>query len=229
LECADLSALWSAAAWRRFGTIESATNGCDKSQKAKAVTHHRTPKSCEIMSNYVDEIELNGFAIIQDVLQADAVNRIVDELEEVRTDEAARRRAGRAFGIRNLQNVLPSAYALASSDVLKTLVEPILGRSVRVVRWIYFDKRKEANWKVAWHQDLTIAVRQRTEADGFGPWSIKAGISHVQLPVSALGVMLMRPLLLHASSAAANPRHRRVLHFECSSYDLPDELSWFDA
>lgn len=42
------------------------------------------------------------------------------------------------------------------------------------------------------------------------------------------GAMLMRPLLLHSSSTALNPGHRRVLHFEYSSIDLPGGLKWFE-
>jgi ectoine hydroxylase-related dioxygenase (phytanoyl-CoA dioxygenase family) len=130
---------------------------------------------------------------------------------------------------------------------------------------------------------LTIAVRQQFDVEGFGPWSTKAGIPHVQPPVSVLenmlalrvhlddtdesngalqvvpgthnegrlstqdiqerkgrdtvitssvpksGVMVMRTLLLHASSAASEPKHRRVLHFEYSSLDLPGGLEWFDT
>src|SRR2546425_7573030 len=32
------------------------------------------------------------------------------------------------------------------------------------VRAIYFDKLPEANWPVAWHQDLTLALRARAYA-----------------------------------------------------------------
>jgi ectoine hydroxylase-related dioxygenase (phytanoyl-CoA dioxygenase family) len=40
------------------------------------------------------------------------------------------------------------------------------------------------------------------------------------------GALLMRPLLLHASSPAETPRHRRVLHIEYASTLLPDGLEW---
>jgi ectoine hydroxylase-related dioxygenase (phytanoyl-CoA dioxygenase family) len=42
-------------------------------------------------------------------------------------------------------------------------------------------------------------------------------------------VLAMRPLLLHASSAAARPGHRRVLHVEYAAKPLPGALRWFDA
>jgi ectoine hydroxylase-related dioxygenase (phytanoyl-CoA dioxygenase family) len=39
-------------------------------------------------------------------------------------------------------------------------------------------------------------------------------------------VLAMRPLLLHASSRAASPRHRRVIHIEYAAADLPGGLRW---
>lgn len=40
------------------------------------------------------------------------------------------------------------------------------------------------------------------------------------------GVLAMRPLLLHASSAAESPGHRRVVHIEYACTDLPGDLEW---
>jgi hypothetical protein len=42
------------------------------------------------------------------------------------------------------------------------------------------------------------------------------------------GVILMRPLLLHASSTARVAGRRRVLHLEFAADDLPGNLEWFD-
>jgi ectoine hydroxylase-related dioxygenase (phytanoyl-CoA dioxygenase family) len=47
--------------------------------------------------------------------------------------------------------------------------------------------------------------------------------------VSAGDALLMRPLLLHASSRSTNPRHRRVLHIEYAAFTLPGELCWHEA
>lgn len=40
--------------------------------------------------------------------------------------------------------------------------------------------------------------------------------------------LVFRPLLLHASSPAANPSHRRVLHIEFATRPLPSPLQWID-
>jgi len=41
--------------------------------------------------------------------------------------------------------------------------------------------------------------------------------------------MLMRPLLLHASSRSKTVRHRRILHIEYASFALPAGLEWHEA
>ncbi|HEV7705601.1 MAG TPA: hypothetical protein VGO46_14990 [Gemmatimonadaceae bacterium] len=58
------------------------------------------------------------------------------------------------------------------------------------MRGILFDKSPDANWKVAWHQDLTIAVRRNRDVFGYDGWSVKDGITHVQPPARVLDQML---------------------------------------
>jgi ectoine hydroxylase-related dioxygenase (phytanoyl-CoA dioxygenase family) len=41
------------------------------------------------------------------------------------------------------------------------------------------------------------------------------------------GALLMRPLLLYASSACVVPKPRRVVHLEFSADELPQGLEWF--
>lgn len=44
--------------------------------------------------------------------------------------------------------------------------------------------------------------------------------------VAVGGIVAVRPLLLHASAAAEDPRHRRVIHIEFACNDLPGGLDW---
>ena len=242
-------------------------------------------KPLSILPHNSEEFHLianEGFAIWEDYIDARTVETLLQELEHAGVDRLGSRRAGKAFGLRDLMNVVPFTRTFANSTTLLSLVEPVLGRGARVVRGIYFDKHRDANWKVTWHQDLTIAVSERVEVEGFGAWSTKAGITHVQPPVSILekmltlrihlddtdesngalrvlpathrhgrldaaqiqywkqraeavtcavrrgGIVGMRPLLLHSSLPSVNPKHRRVLHFEYASIDLPDGLKWLE-
>jgi len=233
-------------------------------------------------ATYLNQILKDGFAIIQDVISDNTISEILMALEKVQLGNATKIRKGRVYAIRNLLQEVPSLKTLNQHSKFRALMEPILGQEAKVVRAIFFDKTPEANWKVTWHQDVTIAVQKSDDIEGFGPWSEKAGIMHVQAPASILeniltlrvhlddstvengalavipgshcwgrlnftqiqalrdeipavlcqvpkgSVMIMRPLLLHASSASANPSHRRVLHFEYSASQLPGKLKWLD-
>jgi ectoine hydroxylase-related dioxygenase (phytanoyl-CoA dioxygenase family) len=47
--------------------------------------------------------------------------------------------------------------------------------------------------------------------------------------MSAGDALLMRPLLLHASSRSTSTGHRRVLHIEYAALSLPPRLHWQEA
>jgi hypothetical protein len=110
-------------------------------------------------------------------------------------DEAERRELLDAVGaldVAGRRNMLmvSAVAALAKSEKLLDLVRLHTGGSPRPVRAIWFNKSAEANWLVAWHQDLAIAVRKRVDVSGFGAWSVKEGVPHVQPPVEVLQRML---------------------------------------
>lgn len=182
---------------------------------------------------------------------------------------------------RNILSV-PSVRALATSHSVREIVEKILGPECFAVRGIFFNKTRQANWKVVWHQDLTIAVREQQPVIGFGPWTTKAGIWHVQPPSEIMsgmlairlhldesdcdngplrvipgthrhgrlsateiaafaknncvtctvpegGALVIRPLVLHASSACVVNKPRRVIHLEFAAEELSYGLGWYHA
>lgn len=125
----------------------------------------------------------DGYSIVEGLLDAATVQRL-----KARVESEAPVGAGRG-GVRNLLDVAEMRDLTASAAV-RALVEPILGPDARVVRGILFDKTSQANWKVPWHQDCTIAVMKRVDAPGYGPWSVKAGVVHVQPPTTVLEEMV---------------------------------------
>ncbi|MBD1366621.1 phytanoyl-CoA dioxygenase family protein [Mucilaginibacter sp. ZT4R22] len=52
------------------------------------------------------------------------------------------------------------------------------------------------------------------------------GETETTCAVKAGGIMVMRPLLLHASNRTTNHKPRKVIHIEFSKADLPMELTW---
>jgi hypothetical protein len=79
---------------------------------------------------------------------------------------------------------------LSPSGAVGELAASVLGQGCQPVRAILFDKTAETNWSLSWHQDRTIAVAQRIEVDGFGPWTVKDGLLHVAPPFDLLAGMV---------------------------------------
>ncbi len=142
------------------------------------------------MIKILDSLRRDGFAIVPKVLDEPVVQGLCTVIERAATGQAVRQRRGAVFAIRNLLAVVPEIRDVVSSAAVRNLIEPALRPDAFVVRAILFDKTPEANWKVAWHQDVSIAVKERVEAPGFGPWSVKAGIMHVRPPAEVLQDML---------------------------------------
>ncbi len=85
----------------------------------------------------------------------------------------------------------PDLLALAGpGSTLQSLAARSLGPGAMAVRAVLFDKRADQNWSVGWHQDRTIVVKERREVEGFGTWSVKAGMLHVEPPDHILARML---------------------------------------
>lgn len=82
------------------------------------------------------------------------------------------------------------ARLLCAATPVGAIAAQTLGPACFPVRAILFDKSEAANWGLGWHQDRTIAVRERRPIAGFGPWTVKSGIQHVTPPVPILEQMV---------------------------------------
>ncbi len=234
--------------------------------------------------DWLGSLNRDGFAVIEGVVSPQVVAELTDLTRPYLADKRAGvlERGGETYGVRDLLWRAPEIKELAASPELIDIARAVLGPKAFAVRGLFFDKTPTTNWNLPWHQDLTIAVRARRDAPGFGPWTLKAGIPHVIAPASLLermatlrlhlddcgphngpmrvlpgshragkldagslgawtaraqelavdclvaagGVVVMRPLLVHASSAGTGPGHRRVIHLEYAAEALRDGLEW---
>jgi hypothetical protein len=93
---------------------------------------------------------------------------------------------------------VPIAIRLTMTEIAGALIGP----GARPVRILVFDKTPQINWSVAWHQDRVVAVQTRADVPGFGPWSTKDGVPHVEPPVAILERMVT--LRLHLDDCGAD-------------------------
>lgn len=221
----------------------------------------------------MERFQRDGYAIADVVLTTTTCEEVLRELPPVL--------AGRG-GVRDL---------LRTDTVLRLLRSPQLHQQLRAVtaaplvavKATLFDKTRGSNWRVQWHQDRTISVKERSEVAGYGPWTTKSGVPHVEPPAEVLqsiiairiqldscgpengplrvipgshtrgklsaeeiahvvatgrqallavpqgSIIFMRPLLVHASSPAQRPAHRRVLHIEVAPEAAVAPLEWHEA
>jgi ectoine hydroxylase-related dioxygenase (phytanoyl-CoA dioxygenase family) len=136
-----------------------------------------------------NEVQKNGFAICEDVLPPEEITALLGALGKIGNLGSLQKR-GATFAVRNLLDTSLEIRELAASEVVHRLVDAVLGPGSFGVRGILFDKIPHANWKVPWHQDVTIAIQEKVEAKGFGPWSTKADVLHVQPPAYVLEQMI---------------------------------------
>ncbi|MCC2980622.1 phytanoyl-CoA dioxygenase family protein [Sphingomonas sp. IC4-52] len=92
-------------------------------------------------------------------------------------------------GVR-INGLAPLRSFLAPTGPIGSIAAGVLGPSSRAVRAVLFDKTEGTNWSLGWHQDRTICVRQRIDAPGFGPWTVKGGMQHVAPPFELLARMV---------------------------------------
>jgi ectoine hydroxylase-related dioxygenase (phytanoyl-CoA dioxygenase family) len=223
-----------------------------------------------------EQVAIAGWASTEACVAAELLDAIASELR-LKPDLESER-----GGQRNVLTTAPAVVRLARDPAVRAVAMAVLGSEAAVVRALYFDKTPQANWKVAWHQDLTIAVQVQRDVPGYGAWSRKAGVWHVQPPAAVLehmlavrvhlddsttengslrvlegshrdgklgvaeiegwkarapvqeclvprgGILAFRPLLLHASSPARQPYHRRVVHLEFAAVELAGGLEWHE-
>jgi len=143
-------------------------------------------------------LSTDGFMVVPEVVDTRALEQLILEVDRV-FEEA---------GSVNVRNVLKRssilrefAHGLIESEWLPSGMTPVRG--------ILFNKTQEHNWPVAWHQDLTIALKERVGVEGYDPWSVKEGVVHVQPPVEVLANMLT--LRLHLDDADGSNGALRVL------------------
>lgn len=231
--------------------------------------------------NHINEINSEGFAIIDNVYSESEIEKIISEIEKVtekETENSTFRKSEDLFAIRQFHKEIPETLKYIFNQNLREIIRSNFGENYFITKSIYFDKPEKSNWFVAYHQDLTISVDKKVETENFENWTTKQNQFAVQPPKEILeqnftirihidkttkengalkvlnkshkngivrteniefineteticevekgGIMIMKPLLFHASNKTTNNERRRVIHIEFSNQKLPNELEW---
>jgi len=216
-------------------------------------------------------LECEGALVCDRVLSRKAIDQVRLHFDAINSGRAGSRQFDLPEIIKDL---------IGSGGPLGALATQAAGRIARPVRMLLFDKSPTSNWAVSWHQDRTIPLKQRFDIEGYGPWSVKRGVVHVEPPVAILqnmltlrvfiddccedngpleivvgshrhgrlperelsdaverapvfvacgragDVLVMKMLAVHSSKRTVSSTHRRVLHVDYATNDLPAPLEW---
>lgn len=231
--------------------------------------------------NTLNQINNEGFSIINNVYTTNEVEKLISLIENVTKNDfnvSTFRKSQDLFAIRQFHKEIPETLDLIFNQNLKEIIKSNFGTGYFITKSIYFDKPEKSNWFVAYHQDLTISVNKKIDVENFENWTVKQNQYAVQPPKEILennftirihidkttkdngalkvinnshskgilrienldfeneketicevekgGIMIMKPLLFHASNKTTNNEKRRVIHIEFSKQELPAELQW---
>jgi ectoine hydroxylase-related dioxygenase (phytanoyl-CoA dioxygenase family) len=157
----------------------------------------RTP----VIGMWHRSVEEQGFAIVPAVLTKPDISKLERDLVHAGVH---RSRAGTRHVLKH-----SAVSELASDDRLLGIAQQVLGSDAVPFRATLFDKSPHSNWLVMWHQDTALPLRHRRETSGWGPWSIKDGVTYAHAPAPALGEVLA--LRIHLDDSTADNGPLRVL------------------
>ena len=221
-------------------------------------------------------LQSDGFTLVREVL---APSQLTELLSVILPKPDSPGVHPAPYALRNLLWDRPQMSTTLAGLGIHDIASKALGGPAFAINALYFDKTNRANWKVPCHQDVMMPVEERVDEPGFGGWTVKAGVPHVEPPadvlaglvalrihfddcpaangslsvlpgshcggklrdadLGALGrgsfvdceakmgdVLVMRPLLVHRSSAALDPKHRRVLHVVYATKEPGSTVRW---
>ncbi len=139
--------------------------------------------------NYSNEINSEGFAIIDNVYDENEIKKLISIIENVtenKTDKTTFRKSEDLFAIRQFHKEIPQALDSIFNQNLKDIIKSNFGENYFITKSIYFDKPEKSNWFVAYHQDLTISVDKKIDVESFENWTTKQDQFAVQPPKDIL-------------------------------------------
>jgi hypothetical protein len=115
---------------------------------------------------YYSELNKKGFSITKPIFNETEMKQIVSMIKCSKEK----------YAIRQLINKIPEIQQIIFKNAkFKKLFEEICKEDYFLSKAIFFNKPSKSNWFVSSHQDLSISVRSKIEAEGYSNWTNKNG------------------------------------------------------
>lgn len=128
----------------------------------------------------VNNFQNQGYQILPQAINPESIALLCREI-------ARYTKTQKAYGIRDLHLKVKIVASLAKSAPIKSILHEYAGdRQFKLIKAIFFNKNLQHSWAVPWHQDKTIAVKEKAIVSGYKNWTVKKGVPHVQPPSKIL-------------------------------------------
>jgi ectoine hydroxylase-related dioxygenase (phytanoyl-CoA dioxygenase family) len=142
-----------------------------------------------------ETFQSKGFLIAEDFLSSADCDAVLSAFDSERNGKAGRR---------DLINK-PVIKRFAYDHRISKLVYELAGEPSVPYKATIFDKSSDCNWLVPWHQDRSLPFNRRFDGPGWGPWTLKDGISFALAPRWALDNVIALRIHLDDSTAENGP------------------------
>lgn len=141
-------------------------------------------------------IDDKGYWLKENVFSTEECNELVSFFDKLE-------KRGKA-GARNLM-AYPCVSAVAQDSRLLSFCEELTSKELIPYKATLFLKTGKSNWLVTFHQDTALPVGGKITEEGWGPESIKQGVTFTHAPTWALSKILALRVQLDDSASLNGP------------------------
>ena len=134
---------------------------------------------------YKEDINNRGFSTTPLLYSDDEIRKINSTISNWQNNNANEMQK-QVYSIRRLLQQIPELKSTIFSQSLLDLISEIGDEKTFLVKAIYFDKPKNFNWFVSYHQDISITVNEKIPTEGYSKWTSKHSQIGVIPPESIL-------------------------------------------
>ena len=142
------------------------------------ISNYTTELTTKNIKSAAKQLEHKGFAVLNNAYNLRELRKLKKAIDKCLELPANPEKFSERALLQNHPNLLD--YLLGS--YLKSIVKQI-DENAFISKAIYFDKNKNANWSVTWHQDITINLAYKKTVKGYSGWTAKEGIISVCPPL----------------------------------------------
>lgn len=159
-------------------------------------------------NNYSETLNKLGYVNISQKISTETIvalkNQIYQAKECPLRPNSIRIRNQKIYAIRNLTQIIPNIKNIIEDTFIKRIILN-LGKNNKLVQSFFFDKIPEADFRVPFHQDITMSFQKKKNIKGYSNWKIIAGVPQVCPPLEILKKLISVRIHLDESNAKNGP------------------------